>query len=72
MYILASLRQLILKNVDNEENKAVLGKWAIKFLDTMCNLYLKKTFWSRRIWTKVIYNGNYQIIFDVGRSIPVR
>ena len=42
MYILASLRQLILKNVDNEENKAVLGKWAIKFLDTMCNLYLKK------------------------------
>ena len=42
MYILASLRQLILKNAGNDENKAVLSKWAKKFLDTMCNLYIKR------------------------------
>ena len=42
MYILASLRQLILKNLENEVNKEVLSQWAKKFLDTMCTLYIKR------------------------------
>lgn len=42
MYIMASLRQLLLKSTENESNRETLSKRAILFLKTLLDLYIKK------------------------------
>ena len=42
MFIMASLRQLLLKSVTDDENKKVLSKWSFKFLKTLYDLYIAK------------------------------
>jgi hypothetical protein len=42
IYIMASIRQLILKNLNNEDHKMVLAKFAKNFLPILFNLYTAK------------------------------
>ena len=42
MYIMASLRQLLLKSVENDENRKVLSKASSGILNTLFNLYIAK------------------------------